>query len=149
MALETVEGTLDPGQPKRVKRGYALFPELTLTTPTGERRSFVKVATGEPVTAHVLKGGPGHYSFTRTGGALALVGVRRPDGESAFGWFTNVMTMLLVVGTLGTLFGIVRFALASQEMPVTPGVLGPILLGLGFYMRHQKEAARRAFEASA
>ena len=96
MGVEIVEGTLDPGQPKRNKRGYALFPQLTITTPAGERRSFAKVATGEPVTSEVLAGGQGRYCFTRSGGALGLVGVRRPTGTSVFGYFTNMIPIMVV-----------------------------------------------------
>lgn len=147
MGVEIVEGTLDPGQPKRNKRGYALFPQLTITTPAGERRSFAKVATGEPVTSEVLAGGQGRYCFTRSGGALGLVGVRRPTGTSVFGYFTNMIPIMVVAGLLGSLFGVARFIFGVEGLPLTPAVLGSLLLAASWYLHSQKQAARHAFEA--
>ena len=149
MGIEIVEGVLDPAQPKRIKRGYALFPELAITTPSGERRAFAKVATGEPVTSEVLAGGAGRFCFQRSGGALGLVGVRRPDGQAAFGYFTNIVGILTVVGVLGTLFTVARFGFAVEGLPLTPAVLGPLLLAGAWYINSQKQAARRAFEDDA
>ena len=59
MALEVVEGILQPSQPKSNRRGYGLFPELTIISASGQARVFNKVATGEPVTSAVIAGGQG------------------------------------------------------------------------------------------
>ena len=147
MALEVVEGILQPSQPKSNRRGYGLFPELTIISASGQARVFNKVATGEPVTSAVIAGGQGRYYFQRAGGALGLIGVRRPDGTSNYGHYTNLAPLVLVVGALGVLVGVARFAFGIADLPLTPAVLGPLLLLFGAYLNSQKNAARRAFEA--
>jgi len=149
MAVEIVEGTLEPGQPQRNKRGYAFFPSLTIVNPQGERRTFAKVASGEPVTSEILRGGEGRFCISTSGGATGLVGVRRPDGSASFAYYHNLAAIVITVGILGLLCAIARFGFGLEDLPLTPAVLGPILLAAGAYMLSQKRAARQAFETDA
>lgn len=147
MAVEIVEGTLEPGQPKRNKRGYGLFPELTIRTAGGQARTFTKVVSGEPVTSQIIAGGDGRFYLTRFGGGIGLIGVRRPDNSNYYSHYTNMIPVVLVVGALGALMGVAKFGFGVANLPLTPAVVGPLLMIAGFYFSSQKNAARRAFEA--
>lgn len=147
MAVEFVDGTIAPTEPKRIKRGYGQFPELVLITSSGERRTLNKVFTGPQVTDEVRRGGAGRFCFDRVDGAIALVGVRRPDGTKVFSWHTNVHRLSLFVGILGTFMAVLRFGFGVTEVPLLAWIFGPPLLALAFYMERRKQTARAAFEA--
>lgn len=147
MAVEFIEGTLQTTQVKSRKRGYAVFAPLTITTADGQERSFAKVATGEPVTSEVIKGGAGRFCIIDADGAKGLIGIRRPDGTRHYGHFSNFAPILLVVGVLGILGGVAKFGFGLSDFPLLPVILGPLLFIAGLYLNQQKSAGRKAFEA--
>jgi hypothetical protein len=147
MAVEIIEGTLGTATVKSRKRGYAIFAPLTIVTSDGQTRTFAKVATGEPVTSEVLKGGAGRFTIIDSDGAKGLVGVRRPDGTKVYGHFSNFAPVLFVVGILGMLGGVAKYGFGVTEFPLTPVVLGPLLFLAALWFNAQKSAGRKAFEA--
>lgn len=149
MAIEIIDGTLVPTQARRIKRGYGIFAPIKITTADGTVRTFDKVATGEPVTSQVAQGGQGRFYLARFDGAMALIGVRRPDGSSYYAHPHNMIPIVLTIGALGTLCAIARFGFGYSDMPLLAAVLGPPLLAAGFYLKNQKDVARRTFQADA
>jgi hypothetical protein len=146
MAVEIVEGILVPAQPQRLKRGYGIFRNLQINAADGQVRTFDKVATGEPITSEVTKGGAGRFYFVKSDGALGLIGVQRPDGSRLYGYFSNFAPLLIVIGALASIGTVARFGF-GVDFPLTASVLGPLLLIAGIYLGQQKAAARSAFEA--
>ena len=146
MAIEIIEGTLSPAQPQRLKRGYGLFKNLQITDTAGRVRTFDKVATGEPITSEVTKGGAGRFYFMKADGALGMIGVQRADGSRLYGHFSNFAPVLIVIGALASIGTVARFGF-GVDFPLTASVLGPLLLIAGIYLTQQKAVARRAFEA--
>lgn len=146
MAIEVVDGTLEPAQPRSIKRGYGRFDGLRIRTADGQVRDFPKVATGEPVTAEAIRGGEGRFYFTTADGPLGLFGVRRPDGSSYYAHFSNVETLILIVGLLGSLGTTARFGF-GVDFPLLAAVLGPLLLLGWIYLDGKRRKAKRAFDA--
>jgi hypothetical protein len=147
MAVEIIEGRLETPMAKNRKRGYAVFAPLTIVTTDGQTRTFAKVATGEPVTSEVLKGGAGRFYVIDSDGAKGLIGIRRPDGSKFYGHFSNFAPILIVIGVLGILGGLVKYGFGMADFPLTPVVLGPLLFLGGLWLGHQKSVGRKAFEA--
>lgn len=146
MAVEVIEGTLAPTQPKSRKRGYGRYPQLVVTTLDGGERKLAKVAAGPAMVEQIALGGDGKYYVAKADGALALCGVRRPDGAAHYAHWSNLEPILLVVAVLGLGVGLLRFGF-GVDAPLTPIVLAPILLLFWLYLRNQRLSARRAFDA--
>lgn len=147
MAVEIIEGRLETAQVKSRKRGYAVFAPLSIVTDDGQIRSFPKVATGEPITSEVLKGGVGRFYIADSDGAKGMLGIRRPDGTEFYGHFSNHAPIIMVVGVLGMLGAVAKWGFGVADFPITPIVLGPLLLLAGLWLTSKKNAARKAFEA--
>lgn len=147
MAIEIVDGMLEPIQPRSTKRGYGRFERLKIRKADGSVREFPKVATGAPVTEQVIQGGEGRYYFTTADGPMGLYGVRRPDGSAYYAHFTNVEPMILVVGVLGTIAAVAKFGLGFEQLPMLASILGPFLLIGWFYLNGKRKAAKRVFDA--
>lgn len=148
MAVEVIEGTLEPAQPPKLKRGYARYPALRFTLPGGTVRTVDKVAAGGVVVGEVARGGPGRYFLARADGANALIGVRRADGAAHYAHYQNAEPIVLIGGIIGILVGIARFTVVP-DLPLTPAVLGPLLLLGWLYLRNQRLGQRRFFDANA
>ena len=95
----------------------------------------------------IRRGGQGRYYVATSGGATALIGVRRPDGAAVYSHYQNVEPIVLVVGSLGVLGAIAKFGLGVEDFPLTPCVLGPLLLIGWYYLRSQRLGQQRAFAA--
>jgi len=146
MAIEVVDGTLEPALPRSTKRGYSRFDVLRIQTADGTWREFPKVSTGPGIADHLRAGGPGRFYFIKVDGPLGLFGVRRPDGAAHYAHYTNSETIVLVVAVLGTLCAIARFGFGVQA-PWLAAVIGPFLLAGWFYLNSRKQAAKRTFDA--
>ena len=146
MAFEIVDGMLEPLQPRSTKRGYGRFEKLRIRTADGNWREFAKVATGPAMTPEVIAGGEGRFYFASADGPLGLIGVRRSDGSTQYAHFSNVETIMLVVGLLGSLCTIARFGF-GVDVPLTASILGPLLVLGWAYLNNKKKVAHAAFLA--
>lgn len=147
MAIEVIDGVLTPAEPFRRKRGYTRYKELRIAAADGTERTLAKVAAGGVMVDEIARGGRGRWFVTTADGALGLYGVRRPDGAAHYGHFTNMEPFVLVGAIIGLVALLAR--LLFGEGPLLAAVLGPPLLLAWFYLRHQRLAAKSAFDAAA
>ncbi|MFT4027280.1 MAG: hypothetical protein QM676_10825 [Novosphingobium sp.] len=149
MAVEVIEGNLGSSEPAGGRRKYARYNGLAITRANGQVRSFGKLAAGGAVIDEIRRGGEGRWYVATSGGATAFIGVRRSDGTATYAHYMNTEPMLLVVGLLGVLGGVLKFGIGVEDFPLTPVVLGPLLLLGWWYFRSQRLQQRRFFEADA
>lgn len=147
MATEMIEGTVDAAEPRRLKRGYALYDALTFHLREGTLRTVPKACAGGDVVAALRRGGEGRFYVSSGGGQTGVHGVRMVDGTSAYSHYNNADKMLLFGAAAGFAMWIV--ALFGAEVPVTPLVLAPLLLIGFFFVRRIRVAGRRQFDADA
>lgn len=148
MAVEVIEGTVEPIHDPRPGKKYGRLDRFRIVTTAGGAREFPRIAIAQPVRGEVAKGGAGRYYVFKGGdGAVGLVGVRRADGTEIYGHFMNVEPVILVVGVLGTLCTIGRFVFGITDLPVLASILGPFLLVAYAYMRRQRISAKQVFDA--
>jgi hypothetical protein len=146
MAVEVIEGDLQPVEPAGGNAKYARYKGLAITAPNGQVRSLGKFAAGGRVIDELRRGGPGKYYVASSGGANAVIGVRRSDGTAVYSHYMNMEPIVLVVGLLGTLGAVLKFGLGIEDFPLTPCVLGPLLLLGWWYFRSQRLEQQRFFE---
>lgn len=147
MAVEVIEGTLEGSEPSRGKRGYARYNTLRFAAPDGQARTFDKVAAGPAMIEEIRRGGAGRYYMATADGAKALIGVRRADGSATYAHYQNLEPLILVVGLLGTVVAVMRFALGVEGAPLLAALLGPLLLIGWYYLRNQRLAQRKFFDS--
>lgn len=149
MAIEVVEGELQPSEPAGGNRKYARYKNLAITQAGGKVRSFAKLAAGGEMIEQIRRGGEGRWYVAKTDGVTAFVGVRRADGTAVYAKHTNFEPVMLVVGLLGLLGGVAKFGFGLEEFPLTPAVLGPLLLLGWWYFRSQRIAQENYFKMGA
>jgi hypothetical protein len=147
MAVEVIEGTLEPAKPIAGNKKYGRYKGLRITQADGRIRSLGKLAAGGGMLDEIRKGGQGRYYLASSGGGRALIGVRRPDGAKVYSHYMNIEPIVLVVGLLGTLGGIARFGFGVEDFPLTSSILGPMLLAGWYYFRSQRRAQQREVDA--
>lgn len=146
MAVEVVEGALQPSEPAGGRKKYAWYKGLAISEPGGQVRSFGKLAAGGAMIEEIRRGGEGRWYVATSGGATALIGVRRADGTAVYAHYQNIEPVILVVGLLGVLGGVLKFGLGVEDFPLTPVVLGPLLLLGWWYFRSQRLAQENYFK---
>lgn len=147
MAVEIIEGNLSPAQPSSGNRKYARYKALRFNLAGGNSRSFEKVVAGGAVIEEIARGGEARYFIAKSGGATAVIGVRRADGTAVYAHYMNLEPIVLVVGLLGVICAILRFGAGFEDLPLTPCLMGPLLLGGWYYFRSQRLEQHHAFEA--
>jgi hypothetical protein len=149
MAVEVIEGTLEPATPAHVKRGYGRYSSLRFDVPGAAPRTFDKVAAGPAMLREIERGGEGRYFMATADGAKALIGVRRPDGTATYAHYQNAEPIVLIGGLIGTACAVMRFGFGfGADIFLLPCLLGPPLLLGWFYLRSQRLAQKRAFDAN-
>jgi hypothetical protein len=147
MAMEILDGSIDPAEPVRSKGKYAMFDTLRFRDRSGAERSLKKVCCGGDVTAAVRKGGSGRYYLSSGGGQTGIHGVRHDDGTSAYAHYNN-MEFIVLLGIAAGLAMLV-IGLVGGEMMITPVVIGVLLFGVYFYLRSVRVAAKRQYDGDA
>lgn len=146
MTVEVVEGVLEAAEPAGGNRKYARYRDLKIIEPSGRPRSLGKLAAGGQVIEEIRRGGPGRWYVAVSGGATAVIGVRRADGTAVYSHYMNIEPVVLVVGLLGIIGGVIKFGFGVQDFPITPVVLGPLLVMGWWWFRSQRLAQQQAFE---
>ena len=145
MAVEILDGTIDPAEPVRDRRGYLMFDTLRFRDRKGNARELKKICCGGDVGAAVRKGGSGKYYLSSGGGQTGIHGVRMDDGTKAYAHYNNMEPIVLLgiaAGVAALVIGIV-----SGEMMVTPVVIGILLIGAYFFLRSIRLSGKRQYDA--
>lgn len=146
MATEILDGTIDPAEPVRSKRGYLMFDTLRFRDRKGGERSLKKICCAGDVGAAVRKGGAGRFYLSSGGGQTGIHGVRMDDGTKAYAHYNNIELLLLIGIVIGLFFVVVGIAGIDGFM-ITPVVIGAAFVVLYFYVRGIRVSGRRQFEA--
>ena len=147
MAVEILDGTIEPAEPVRSKAKYGMFSTLRFRARNGAERMLSKVCTGGEITALVRKGGTGRFYLSSGGGQTGIHGVRLDDGTSAYAHYNNmelVVMIGIVAGAAILVIGIVKGDILSL-----PVVIGVLLLGAYVFLRGIREAGKRQYDSDA
>ena len=147
MASEIIEGRVAPSEPKRSSRGYSLFDPLVITDKTGNPHEYRKVAAAGAVADVLRRGGEGAFHFSKYGGAKGIHGIKLADGTKHYAKFSNVETILLI-GIGAGVIALVLIVAGVPDFPVTPLVIGAIMVVAYFVVRSGRIATQRAFDAA-
>lgn len=147
MAVELLDGTIEPAEPARRKGNYVMFKELRFRERGGGgERTLKNVCCGGDVGDAVATGGPGKYYLSSGGGQTGIHGVRMDDGRSAYAHYNNMEPIILVAIALGA--GLLVWGLTTgEEIMITPVVLAVLLAGAYLFLRSIRVAGKRQYDA--
>jgi len=145
MALELLDGTIDPATPKRRKGKYAFFDRLQFRDRSGNTRNLGKICVAGPVADAVTKGGTGRFYLSSGGGQTGIHGIRLDDGTSAYAHYNN-LELIVMIGTLAGLACLV-LRLFGAAAPVTPIIIGIVLAGFWIFLRSVRLAGKRQYDS--
>ena len=148
MANEIISGTSRPVEPRRSKRGYCLFDEVTIKEDSGKERVIKKVCAAGDVAEAIRKGGKGKFFFSSFGGQTGVHGVHMADGTKAYKHYNNLEIMMLIGIAIGLFFVAVGIA-GMDGFMVTPVVIGAVFLVAYFFMRSHRLAAKKQYDEAA
>jgi hypothetical protein len=147
MAVEILDGSIEPADAVRTRGKYGMFSTLKFRDRNGRERTLSKICTGGDVTELVRKGGTGRFYLSSGGGQTGIHGVRLDDGTSVYAHYNNVELIMLigiVAGAAMLLIGIV-----TGEIMLLPVVIGTLLIGGYFFVRGIRVAGKRQYDGDA
>ena len=140
MVTEILEGTIEPAEPRRNKRGYMFFDQLRFRDKAGTERLLPKICAGEAVATALQKGGEGRFYLTRWGGQSGIHGVRLKDGTQAYSHYNN-MELIFWIGIGAGAFMLMILLMGFEGRMITPVIIGALLaVGLVFFRKHKASA---------
>jgi hypothetical protein len=145
MAVELLDGTMEPAEPSRRKGKYVMFKELRFRDRKGGERRLEKVCCGGAVGDAVAKGGSGKFYLSSGGGQTGIHGVRMDDGTSAYAHYNN-MGPIILIGIAAAAVVTIWARMAGEEVMLTPVVLGILLIAAYFYLHSIKAAGKRQYD---
>lgn len=145
MAVEILDGTIDPAEPVRSKGKYVMFDTLRFRGRDGAERSLGKVCCAGDVAQAVRKGGAGRYYVSSGGGQTGIHGVRMDDGTQAYAHYNN-MELVVLIGIAAGLALLVGGILTGDIM-IIPVVIGFLLVGAYVFLRSIRVAGKRQFDS--
>ncbi|HSI00708.1 MAG TPA: hypothetical protein VLA02_08910 [Reyranella sp.] len=147
MAVEILDGTIDPAEPVRAKAKYGMFSALRFRDRNGGERTLSKVCTGGELTALVRKGGTGRFYLSSGGGQTGIHGVRLDDGTSAYAHYNNMELIVMIGIAAGAAMLVI--GVVTGDILWLPVVIGVLLLGAYFFLRGIRVAGKRQYDADA
>ena len=145
MAMEILDGSIDPVQPVRAKGKFAMFKTLHFRDRNGASREIANVCTGDAVTDAIRKGGSGKFYLSSGGGQTGIHGVRLDDGTKAYAHYNN-MEFIVLLG-IGAGIAAFVFSTATGSMMITPLVIAVLLVAAYVFLRSVRLAGKRQYEA--
>lgn len=145
MAVEILDGTIEPVEPVRAKRKYLMFDTLRFRGRDGSERQLKKICCGGEVGAAVRRGGSGRFYLSSGGGQTGIHGVRMDDGTKAYAHYNNMELVTLIGIAAGMILLVV--GIVTGEMMIIPVVIGFLLIGAYFYLRGIRVAGQKQFDA--
>jgi hypothetical protein len=145
MAVEILDGTIEPAEPVRSKRKYLMFDTLRFRGRDGSERQLKKICCGGEVGVAVRRGGSGRFYMSSGGGQTGIHGVRMDDGTKAYAHYNNMELVTLIGIAAGMILLVV--GIVTGEMMIIPVVIGFLLIGAYFYLRGIRVAGQKQFDA--
>ena len=144
MAVELLDGTMEPAEPVRRKGKYVMFDKLRFRSRSGGERSLEKVCAAGEVGDAIATGGSGRFYLSSGGGQTGIHGVRMDDGRSAYAHYNN-MEMIVLIGIAAAL-AVVLFRMGGDTMRLIVSVIGVLLLGAYFFMYSIRSSGKRQYD---
>ena len=145
MATEILEGTIDPAEPRRNKRGYMYFDELRFRDKSGKERMLSKICAGGEVATALCKGGEGRFYLTRWGGQNGVFGVRMKNGVKAYSHYNN-MELIFWIGIGAGAIMLVVYLMGYEGRMITPVLIGAALAVALIFFRKHKASTRAEYD---
>jgi hypothetical protein len=145
MAMEILDGSIEPAEPVRTKGKWVMFDSLRFRDRKGGERDLKKICCAGDVSAAVRKGGAGRYYLSSGGGQNGIHGVRMDNGTTAYAHYNN-MEKVVLIGAAAGMF-MLGVAIVTGEVVITPIVLGFLLFGAYLFLRGIRVAGKKQFEA--
>ena len=147
MAVEILDGSIEPAEPVRKKGTYVMFDRLRFRDRTGGARELKKLCGGGDVGDAVRKGGPGRFYLSSGGGQTGIHGVRMDDGTEAYAHYNNMEWIILAGIALGA--GLLVARLMGMDVMITPIVIAFVLVGFYIFLRGIRVAGKRQYDEDA
>ena len=145
MATEILDGTIEPAEPIRNKRGYLMFDTLRFRDREGGERSLKKICCAGDVGEAVRKGGAGRFYLSSGGGQTGIHGVRMDDGTKAYAHYTN-MEMIVLLGIAAGI-AVLAIGLFTGDIMLLPVIIAVLLVGAYFFLRSIRLSGFRQYQA--
>lgn len=145
MATEILDGTIEPAEPIRNKRGYLMFDTLRFRDRKGGERSLKKICCAGDVGEAVRKGGAGRFYLSSGGGQTGIHGVRMDDGTKAYAHYTN-MEMIVLLGIAAGI-AVLAIGLFTGDIMLLPVIIAVLLVGAYFFLRSIRLSGFRQYQA--
>jgi len=145
MAVEILDGTIEPAEPTRTKGKYVMFDTLRFRDRKGGERQLKTICAAGDVGAAVRKGGAGRFYLSSGGGQTGIHGVRMDDGTKAYAHYNN-MEMIVLIGIAAAAIMLV-IGIATGGIRVILSVIGVLLIGAYFFLHGIRVAGQRQFDA--
>ena len=147
MAVEILDGTIEPAESARIRGKYGMFSTLRFRERDGRERILSKISTGGEVTALVRKGGTGRFYLSSGGGQTGIHGVRLDDGTSAYAHYNNAELITLIGIAAGAAMLVI--GLVTGDIFMLPVVIGVLLVGGYLFLRGIRVAGKQQYDADA
>jgi len=145
MAVEVVEGSVEPTEPSRTKRKYALFDRVVIRQAGGQERVLARVSAAGGVADAIRRGGAGRFFLSDFGGQKGIHGVRLDDGTNAYAHYNNIELIILIGVGAGVFMALVGLSGAEGFM-ITPVVIGAVMAVFYWFVRAHRVAGQRQYE---
>jgi hypothetical protein len=147
MAVEILEGSIEPAEPARTKGKWMMFDTLRFRGRHSGERELRKVCCAGDVASAVRKGGPGRYYLSSGGGQTGIHGVRMDDGTQAYAHYNNMEKIVLIGASAGMFM--LGVGIVTGKWMITPVVIGFLLIGAYVFLRGIRIAGQRQYDGDA
>jgi len=145
MALEILDGTIEPTASIQARNGFAIFETIRFRDRNGKERSFKTVCTAGAITDILRKGGTGRFYLSSGGGQTGVHGVRLDDGTQAYAHYNN-MEIIVMIGIAAGI-GTAIIGLTSGEwFWALPSLIGVALVGAYVFLRSVRISGKQQYE---
>lgn len=145
MATEILDGTIDPAEPRRNKRGYMYFDQLRFRDKAGKERMLPKICAGGEVATVLRKGGEGRFYLTKWGGQNGIFGVRMKDGARAYAHYNNMELIFWIGIVAGAIMGVI-YLMGIEGRMITPVIIGAALAVAMIFFRKHKSSSKADYD---
>ena len=146
MAVEVVEGSVEPTEPSRTKRKYALFDRVVIRQADGQERVLARVSAAGKVADAIRRGGMGRFFLSDFGGQKGIHAVRLNDGTSAYAHYNNI-ELIMLIGVGAGIFMLLVGLSGADGFMITPVIIGAVMALFYWFVRAHRVAGQRQYEA--
>jgi hypothetical protein len=146
MSVQVIDGTLESIEAGRTAKGISVFKSARFTTADGTTKTLPKFVAPSAIAADLVPGARGRFYHYKSIDHQGIVGMRMPDGRSAFHFPRNNEYIAVGVVVLNILWLAMKIV-AEDRIPFL--AVGLIVLGsvLWVISRKSRNEAQALFDA--